>query len=235
MTDGAAIPAVSVVVPVYRNAETLAELHRRLADELGADGCWFEVIFVDDACPSGSGRVAAELAALDPRVRALRLTRNVGQHAAVLKGLAESRGEWTVVMDGDLQDPPEAVPMLLAEARSGQADVVFAARRGRYESRFRLLTSRAFKRLLAQLANVPPDAGLFVALRRPIVDELLRLDGRAPSVVAMIGSTQARSAALPVVRAPRPSGRSAYSTWARLRAARQALAWGLAARLGRCR
>src|SRR5205814_350062 len=125
----AAAPSVSVVVPVYRNTETLEELHRRLDAALGAAGVDFELVFVEDACPAGSLAVLRRLEAADPRVGVLALPRNVGQHAAVLRGLARARGRAVVVMDADLQDPPDAVPALLARRAQGPA-AVFAGRRG---------------------------------------------------------------------------------------------------------
>jgi glycosyltransferase involved in cell wall biosynthesis len=214
-------------VPVYRNAEMLHELYRRLLRVLEAWQLSFEVLFVDDACPAGSLTVLKGLAQRDPRVAVLALKRNVGQHRAVLAGLAHVRGEWTVVMDADLQDPPEAIPYLLAKGQEGFA-AVFAGRRGRYESAFRLFTSRLFKRLLHLLCGVPADACLFVALNRPMVERLLTLGGPHPFIVAMIGCTRLPLTSIPVVRARRPSGSSAYSFWGRLRNSWRAVAWVLA-------
>lgn len=105
-----AAPVVSAVVPVFRSETTLAGLHARLVAALPAE---HEVVFVDDASPDGSAEVLAELAA-DPRVRIVRHGVNRGQHAAVLSGLAEARGAAVVILDADGQDPPEAIPALLA-------------------------------------------------------------------------------------------------------------------------
>ncbi|MGH3041668.1 MAG: glycosyltransferase, partial [Gaiellaceae bacterium] len=180
------------------------------------------------------GEAAAELAAVDARVRVVSLPQNVGQHAAALVGLARAQGGWTVVMDGDLQDPPEAVPALVAAGREADVPVVFAGRRGRYESRGRLLTSRLHKRTLALLAGVPADAGIFVALERPVVDELLTMrTRRRPSLVAMIGCVGAPMSSVPVERAPRPEGGSSYSPWGRLRLGWRALAWVVSWKVGR--
>ena len=212
---------VSVVVPVYRNEATLRELHRRLA--LALEPETFELVFVDDASPDGSRAELRQMAAADPRVVLVELDRNGGQQRALLRGLREARGEWAVTLDADLQDPPEAIPLLLA-ARGG-ADVVFAARRGRYESRGRMLTSRAYKRVLHAVGGVPADAGSFVALNRGAIERVLELDG--PSLPALIGAAGVRVASVPVVRAPRPDGRSAYSAGARVRVAARTLRWAL--------
>src|SRR5439155_18061266 len=105
-----------------------------------------------------------------PRVCGIVLAENVGQNSAVLAGLAHARGAAVAVMDGDLQDPPEAVPVLLAALERDGADAVFAARRGRYETRLRLATGRVLKRALWVLTagRMPPDAGLFLVLQRTV-------------------------------------------------------------------
>jgi glycosyltransferase involved in cell wall biosynthesis len=216
-------PELSVVVPVYRNAATLAALHRRLRAVLEPLGT-HEILFVDDGCPDGSRAVLQELAASDRRVAALVLDHNVGQHHAILAGLAHARGEWVVVMDADLQDPPEAIPDLLRAGGTG-ARAVFAGRRGNYEAAGRLATSRLFKRALHRLCGVPSDAGCFVALHRSLVTRLLELGGPRPFVVAMIGCTGLPSISVPVEREARASGTSAYSGWGRARSAASALIW----------
>jgi dolichol-phosphate mannosyltransferase/undecaprenyl-phosphate 4-deoxy-4-formamido-L-arabinose transferase len=214
---------VSVVLPVYRTGGALRELHRRLDAVLGPR--LRELVLVDDACPEGSGLVIAELADRDTRVRPITLARNRGQHRAVLAGLRATTGTWSLVMDADLQDPPEAIPPLLDRASAGGVDAVFAGRRGRYESPLRLLTSRLYKRLLGRLVGVPADAGTFVVLSRPLVDKLVEMGGPSPSLVAMIGCAGVVTTSVPVERAPRFEGRSAYSHAARLRSAVQALRW----------
>jgi polyisoprenyl-phosphate glycosyltransferase len=188
---------------------------------------------VDDASPDGAMKVLAELARKDPQVRICALLQNVGQHRAVLDGLAAARGRWTVVMDADLQDPPEAIPLLLDTAQSAGARVVFAGRRGHYQSAGRLATSRLFKRSLAKLTGLPPDAGLFVLLDRATVDRVLALDGKRPFVTAMIGATGARMVSVPVTRAPRPTGSSAYRQRDRIASSIRAFAWVLSWRLRR--
>ena len=219
---------VSVVVPLYRTGAELPELHRRTVAAL--DGRTFELVLVDDACPEGSGRVAGQLG--DERVRVVELTRNVGQHAAALAGLARAQGAWSVVLDGDLQDPPEAIPVLLDAGRAAGVPVVFAGRRGRYQSRGRLLTSRLYKRALALAAGVPADAGIFMAMDRSVAERLVALGGRRrPSLVAMVGCLRVPMLSVPVERAPRTSGRSSYGPLGRLRLGLRAIAWALAWRL----
>jgi len=220
------VPEVGIVVPVYRNAETLQELYRRLRHVLETEQLSYEMIFVDDACPAGSLDVLEELAQGDPRVAVLALERNVGQHRAILAGLSHAWGKCVVVMDADLQDPPEAIPDLLSKMQRGYA-AVFAGRRGRYESFSRLLTSRLFKGLLHLLCGVPADAGLFVAMNRQMVERLLAFDEPRPFVVAMIGCTGLPLASIPVLRSQRPSGHSTYSFWKRFMTGCLAISWVL--------
>ena len=217
--------SLSVVIPVYRNAATLSELHRRLTRTLDAAVDDFEVLFVDDASPDGSLDVLQELAWADRRVGVLSLASNVGQNRAVLVGLKEARGHAVAVMDADLQDRPEEIPRLLA-AMDGSVAAIFAGRRGAYESASRLLTSRLFKRALAVLSGgrLPADAGLFVLLRRDLVDWLAGSDRGNPYVLGLIARSGLPLRSIPVERVPRPSGRSSYGLGARLRVAFRAAA-----------
>jgi glycosyltransferase involved in cell wall biosynthesis len=202
------------VVPVYQNADTLRELHARLAAALdgavGEDG--WEAVFVNDACPAGSLEVLRGLAAEDERVVVLSLRENAGQNAAVLVGLGHARGETAVVMDADLQDPPEAVPVLIEELGGTNAAAVFAGRRGRYESRWRAAASRAFKWGLHLLSGrrLPPDAGLFVAMRREMIGRLMANASRRPYVVGMIGRAGLPVRSVPVRREESRDGGSGY-------------------------
>ena len=219
-------PFLSVVVPVYRNADTVRELLARICRTCEARLISFEIVFVDDACPDGSLAVLKEIAQSDPRVIVLALARNLGQHQAVLAGLAHARGDWVAIMDADLQDPPEVLPELLQRGQSGYA-AVFAGRRGQYESSARLLTSRFFKWVLRAVAGVPADAGIFCLLSRALAEKLLSMnDGRA-SIVAMIGCAGLPMISVPVIRAQRRAGQSAYNTRMRIKNAWRAIAWAL--------
>ena len=220
--DPAVATELSVVSPVYANATTLPALHARLVAAVAGLGP-VELVLVDDACPHGSGAVLSRLAADDPCVRVVRLPANRGQHGAVLAGLSVASGRRVAVLDADLQDPPEALPDLVKLLDSGGWDAVFAGRRGRYSSRWRSLTGRGFKRVLAGLTNLPADAGAFVVMNRAMVDALLALDARRPYLPGMIGATGLTHTSVPVARAGRPDGRSAYAGIARARVALPAL------------
>lgn len=214
--------SVAVVAAVYGNEATLAALTARLGDALH-DRPW-RLRLVIDASPDASAAVAAGLAADDPRVAVTVLDRNIGQHAALELGLAaESAAQAWVCLDADLQDPPEAVPLLLNRLAQGDVRAVFAGRRGAYEGPLRLLTGRAHRALLARLTGLPPDAGAFLALdagSRRVV-----LAARAPSLVAAIGAARLPVVSVPVTRAPRVNGRSAWTVKARVRQSARTLAW----------
>jgi hypothetical protein len=213
---------VAVVTPVYANAPTLAERAARVAGAL-LDRPW-TLRFVIDASPDDSLAVAGRLAAADPRLAVTALATNAGQNRALLAGLAAepAAGAW-VCLDADLQDPPEAVPLLLDRLAAGDVGAVFAGRRGAYESRARRLTGTLHRRAMARLTGLPPDAGAFVAMDAATRAALLALS--PPGIVAGIGAAGVRCASVPVVRAVRPEGRSAWTAPARLRQSGRTLAW----------
>ncbi|MGH9263630.1 MAG: glycosyltransferase [Acidimicrobiales bacterium] len=220
---------VAVVTPVYRNQSTLPELAARTAAALDPTGRRWRLRLVVDASPDASLAVASGLAAADGRLAVTALTGNVGQNRALLAGLAaeEDAGAW-VCLDADLQDPPEAMPLLLERLAAGDVGVVFAGRRGAYESRGRLLTGAAHRAVLSRLTGVPADAGAFLAMDRRSRDALLALD--PPGIVAGVGAARIPAVSVPVARAARAEGRSAWTAAARLRQSGRTLAWAWRAR-----
>jgi len=214
-------PALSVVVPVFRNAASLAELAARVDRALASRA--YELLFVDDASPDGARTVIEQLADEDSRVGGIVLGRNVGQNAAIVAGLARARGESIVVMDGDLQDPPEALPALLEGLGDG-TDVVFAARRGRYEALTRLIAGRALKWALWLLTGrkLPPRAGLFLVMRRSVADRVVANAPDDPYVVVLVAQAARSVATVPVDRGRARA--SSYTIRMRWHVARRALA-----------
>ena len=213
---------VAVVVPVYGNEDTLPELVRRLAAAL--DGRRWRLRVVVDASPDASLVVARRLAAADPRIAVTALDSNVGQHRALARGLADEPGAaaW-VCLDADLQDPPEAVPALVDRLAEGDVGAVFAGRRGMYESRGRTLTGRLHRAALARLTGLPADAGAFVVMGPAARSAVIAMGG--PSIVAAIGAAGVTVASVPVERHRRPSGRSAWTSTARVRQSAATLVW----------
>jgi dolichol-phosphate mannosyltransferase len=144
---------ITVVIPVYDCDDCLRALHERLTRALEPLVGAYEILYVDDRSRDSSWTTVLELAARDEHVKAVRLSRNFGQHAAITAGLSESVGRWTVVMDCDLQDPPEAIPELYAKALEGH-DIVFARRRARRQSWLRRVANRAYFLLRRALVGV---------------------------------------------------------------------------------
>jgi len=163
---------VSVVVPIFREEQTLRELYRRLDAALSRITRDFEIVLVSDGGRDGSWAIIRDLAHADPRVKGIKFTRNFGQHLAISAGLDACDGDWVVVMDGDLQDRPEVIPELYAKAQEG-FEVVFVARKERPESPLYRWSVRVFYRLLKLLANTEydPEHGNFSIISRRVAEQ----------------------------------------------------------------
>ena len=215
---------IGVVIPVFNNAASLRELHRRLRKTLDERDAAATILYVDDCSTDGSVEVLSAIVQDDPYARVLRHATNAGQIAALRTGLEASSFAVTVLLDADLQDEPERIPLLLAALEDG-ADAVFAAKNNRYQSASRMLCSRLFRRTLwLLLPNLPRGAGSFAALNRNAVEHLLQFPLRLPSIPAMLACSTLRLAALDVPRRYRPQGVSAYSFSRRARLASAVLA-----------
>jgi dolichol-phosphate mannosyltransferase len=203
----------SFVIPVFNERETLPELHQRLSQVIdGLDG-EAELLFVDDSSHDGSDELLAELGRRDPRVRVLTLARNFGHQVAITAGLDHAAGEAVIVMDADLQDPPEVVPDLIARWQEGY-EVVYAVRRQRSgESWLKRKTAAWFYRLLRWIAHteMPLDAGDFRLIDRRAVDAFRRMRERARYVRGMISWVGFRQIGVPYDRAERYAGEPKYS------------------------
>ena len=170
----------SVVVPIHDEEESLGELHRRLATVLDAlDGDW-ELVLVDDGSRDRSFETMLELRDRDPRVKVVRLSRNFGHQVAITAGIDLASGDAVVVMDGDLQHPPEVIPELVARWREGY-DVVYGVMTERGgETWFKRWTARRFYRLLGRMSDVdvPQAAGDFRLVDRRAVNAFTSLRER---------------------------------------------------------
>ncbi|MEW6093216.1 MAG: glycosyltransferase family 2 protein [Chloroflexota bacterium] len=226
-----AAPDISVVIPVFRNVETIEALYARLCTTLESSGLSFELIFVNDACPMNSQAVLEQLASKDERITVIELSKNIGQHKTSLVGLAHATANQVTALDADLQDPPEALPMLIKGLESGY-DVVFAGRRGKYQSGQRLLSSRIFKKLLRLLTGIPLDAGTYWVARRSVIDTILHWQVARPHLVTLLGISGARLLSIPVERSSSPTGASGYTNWMRLKLGLEAIFLALQWRLG---
>lgn len=202
---------ISVVVPVYNEEGTVAELHRRLTSVLAPLGR-YELLLVDDGSSDGTWLAARELARTDQHLRLIRLSRNFGHQVALSAGLDHARGNAVVSMDGDLQDPPELIPELIDRWRAG-SDVVFAIRRQREgETWFKLATASAFYKLINRVSSVeiPEQAGDFRLLSRRALDALLAMPERARFLRGMSSWIGFEQASVPYARDPRYAGETKY-------------------------
>lgn len=207
---------LSVVVPLYDEEAVVGELVRRLAavlDTLALDGA-AEVILVDDGSRDGTAAAIARAARADRRFRGVLFSRNFGHQAAISAGLAESRGRTVAVLDGDLQDPPEALPELLARLAQG-FDVVYAIRARRPEPLWKRALYKAAYRLVGRRAGsevaVPRDAGDFSVMTRRVVDLLVAMPERRRYLRGLRAWVGFRQAGVPVDRQPRHAGRPKYT------------------------
>lgn len=174
---------LSIVIPVYNEEENLPELRRRIGEFLASPAAAgfdrAEVLLISDGSRDGSEAMIARIVDEDPLFTGIFLTRNFGHQAAVSTGLAYCKGDVIAIIDGDLQDPPEAIGLLLGAIRDG-ADVAYGVRRARKENIFKRAAYFAFYRTLRKIASIdiPLDTGDFCVMRRTVVDDMLRLPER---------------------------------------------------------
>jgi glycosyltransferase involved in cell wall biosynthesis len=205
-------PLLSIVAPVYNEVETLRELHRRLTAAVAPLG-EYEFVLVDDGSTDGSWDRLLELAAGDPHLRLVRLSRNFGHQAALSAGLDAARGDAVVLMDADLQDPPEVIPELVATWREG-FDVVYAVRGTREgEPRLRLASISLFYRLLSRMTPtpIPENAGDFRLLSRRAATAISAMPERARFLRGMTSWIGFRQTGITYARDARYAGTSKYS------------------------
>ncbi|GAB6196573.1 glycosyltransferase family 2 protein [Lysobacter xanthus] len=206
-------PILSVLVPVYDEADVLVEFHARLAAVLDVLSMSAEVIYVDDGSRDGSAGLIATLSMSDPRIGAVRLSRNFGKEVALAAGLDHVRGEAVVVIDADLQDPPELIPAMVSAWRAG-ADQVEMKRRSRAgETLTKRWTAFAFYRVMRRFTRVDmtPDVGDFRLMSRRAVVALRALGERARFMKGLYAWIGFERVQLEYDRAPRHSGITKWS------------------------
>jgi polyisoprenyl-phosphate glycosyltransferase len=201
-------PELSVVIPVFGCAGCLRRLHERLVGALEPISPAFEIVLVDDRSTDGAWDVLQELARDDSRVRIVRLSRNFGQHGAITAGLTRSRGRWTVVMDCDLEEPPEEIPRLYAKAQEGY-EIVRAARLGRRHTGFRRAAARVYRYLFLETSRTT-EYGTLSILSRKVVEAFLSLSDRDREYQLMLDWLGFTQATVPFEHGERGEGGSAY-------------------------
>ena len=204
---------LSIVIPIYNEEMNLPALYARLAAMLDAQPWQAEVIFVNDGSRDRSLAIMQDLAVRDPRMHFITFSRNFGHQIAITAGLDLSRGAAVVVMDGDLQDPPELLPALYARLHEGY-EVVYAKRRSRQgESAIKLFTAKMFYRILAGITsvNIPLDTGDFRIVSRKVVRALQQMPEQNKFIRGQIAWIGYRQTFLEFDRSERAGGEPGYT------------------------
>jgi len=206
--------ALSIVVPCFNEEACLGVLHERLTSAAqSAVGDDYEIVLVNDGSRDTSWTIMRDLAANDPRVLAINLSRNHGHQLALTAGLDLCSGETILIIDADLQDPPELLPAMLETMRTEHADVVYGVRRSRAgETAFKRATAHGFYRLLSRATEVdiPLDAGDFRLMSRRALDALLAMPEQARFIRGMVAWIGFRQVPFAYDRAERLAGETKY-------------------------
>lgn len=204
---------VSLVVPVFNEAEVLGTFYQRATGALSAlDGMTYEILFVDDGSRDDSYQQLAQFAAEDPHIRVLKLSRNFGHQIAISAGIDYAKGDCVVIMDADLQDPPEVVATMIEQWRQG-FDVVYGVRSDRAgETPIKLVTATMFYRLLGRLTNIhiPANVGDFRLMSRRVVDQLKQLREKDRFVRGLVSWVGFPQTGITYKRDPRYAGETKY-------------------------
>ncbi|GBD54657.1 glycosyltransferase [Microcystis aeruginosa NIES-298] len=207
------MPKYSLIIPIYNEEETIPELYRRVSDVMDSLDDSVELILINDGSRDRSLKLMRELQERDARVCYISFARNFGHQAAVTAGLNFARGQVIVVLDADLQDPPELIPKMIESWQAGY-HVVYAQRTKRKkESWFKRLTAYVFYRLLRQLADVdiPADTGDFCLMDRQVVDVLNSMPERNRYIRGLRAWIGFRQTAVKFERDPRFAGEVKYT------------------------
>jgi dolichol-phosphate mannosyltransferase len=205
-------PAISVVVPVYGCIACLEQLCQEIEASLYRLTDRYEIILVDDRSPDNAWSQLDSLQALHPAVKGIRLSRNYGQHIAITAGLAAARGDYAVVMDCDLQDPPSLIPELFAKLQEGY-DLVLAKRVERNHSAFRLVAAKAYFKLLSKLTGESVDGsyGSFSIMSRKVIDGFLLFGEKERHYLFILRWLGFRIGSVDFVHQERYAGQSSYT------------------------
>ncbi len=208
------LPAVSVVVPAFNEAAGLARFHQRLVSAMAGLGHW-EVVYVNDGSGDDTQAVLTALQRADDRIALVSLSRNFGKETAITAGLDYAGGDAVVVIDADLQDPPELIPELVAAWRSG-FDMVYAKRRSRAgETWAKRQTAAIFYRLMQCMGDLklPQDTGDFRLMSRRVVDAVRQLREQHRFMKGLFAWVGYPTISVPYDRSPRHVGVSKWNYW----------------------
>jgi dolichol-phosphate mannosyltransferase len=202
---------LSVVIPCFNEEEVITYTYQRVVDVLGSQNFVLQIVFVDDGSKDRTGAILGRIVADDSRAKLVTLSRNFGHQSAVSAGLKHSDGDATIVIDADLQDPPEVILRMIDRWQEG-FDVVYGIRRQRKESRWKRTLYSAFYRILRKVAEIdaPLDAGDFSLIDKRVLDQINRLPEKNRffrGLRAWVGFAQV---GVEYERAPRAAGVTKY-------------------------
>ncbi len=205
-------PIISFVSPVYRAEKILYKLVDEIQKVMVEIDQTYEIILVDDRSPDNSWDVMQKLSTQFPEIKSIRLSRNFGQHPAIMAGLSHAKGQWIVVMDCDLQDQPKEVLKLYAKAKEGY-DVVFANRVERKDNFFKRLSSKLFGMLYSFLTETKFDNSIanFGIYNQNVISEVLKMNDFIKSFPLFVNWVGYNSISVNVEHAERESGKSSYT------------------------
>ncbi|MFO0841248.1 MAG: glycosyltransferase family 2 protein [Gemmataceae bacterium] len=210
--SASAPPVLSVVIPLLNEEEVLEQTYAELKRHLGALQDAYEIVFIDDGSTDRSRAILAAKSLDDPTVRVVGLSRNFGHEMATTAGLRHARGQAVIVMDADLQDPPELIPEFLRRWREGY-QVVYGVRSKReQETWLKKLTSFLFYRLMGKIADVPipPDTGDFRLMDRRVLEVYAQLNEDPRFFRGLVSWIGFKQVGVPFVRPPRAAGVTKY-------------------------
>lgn len=216
--------SISVVVACYRDAGNVREMYARLSSVLPEVSANYEIIFVNDNSPDNAEEILIEIARQDARVTVISHSRNFGSQMAFTSGMRQSLGDAVILMDGDLQDPPETIPLLVAEWLKGY-DVVYGVRGERRENPLMESARKLFYRIYRGLSyiDVPLDAGDFSVMSRSVVDAMLQMPERDRFLRGLRSWVGFRQTGVPYIRAARFAGESTNSLLENVRWAKRGI------------
>ena len=209
----------SVVIPLYNEEDNILELYRRLTHTMeslckseGISENLYEIIMVNDGSRDRTWDLIKELHQKDNRVKGINFSRNFGQHPAIIAGLSYAKGNVIILMDGDLQDPPEEIPRLFKKFKEG-FDIVYALRKKRDDPLYRKIFSRIFMEILKRIThlNIYTRVGVFRIISRKCLENFLRLGERSKLGLAMMNWMGFSEAFVEIDRKARLAGKSKYS------------------------
>ena len=202
----------TIIIPIYNEEKILPELHQRLEKVCARLDAPVEVILVDDGSKDRSFAMMKDLHRTDPRIKSIKLSRNFGHQIAISAGLDVAQGDAVILMDGDLQDPPELLPEMIARWKEGH-EVVYTVKKSRKEGGLKQLAFKSFYRVLHVLStiDIPMDAGNFSLLDRRVVEVLRKMPERNRYISGLRAWSGFRQTAVHYDRDPRFAGKPQMS------------------------